>query len=293
MARPSRSKYKRQHTEEAIYTPESLLRHPKTMFWLMWRDLLASRELAWRLLVRDISAKYRQSFLGFFWAIIPAIITAAGFTMAKSNGIVNIGATDLPYPAYVMFSMTLWQTFIEALNAPIQGVSQGKAMLAKINFPREALILSKLGEVFFNFGVKLILIIALFIWFKMPVSASVFLAPVALIHLVALGTFIGLIIAPMGVLYQDVSRILTMLTGFWLFLTPVVYPVPKDGLFGEIVRLNPVTPLLVTTRELATTGIISDAVGFWLASGISFVGLFIAWIVYRVSMPYVVERISS
>ena len=291
MGRSTRLKYK--HPPTVAYTPESMLRNPKRMLWEMQRDLLASRELAWRLLVRDISAKYRQSFLGFFWAIIPAVITAAGFSMAKSNGIVNIGTTDLPYPAYVMFSMTLWQTFIEALNAPIQGVTAGKAMLARINFPREALILSKLGEVFFNFGVKLILIIALFIWFKMPVSASVILAPVALIHLIALGTFIGLMLAPIGFLYQDIAQIITLATGFWLFLTPVVYPVPTSGTFGNIVKLNPVTPLLVTTRELATTGTISDPGGFWLASGFGFIGLFIAWIIYRVSMPYIVERISS
>ena len=288
------TKLKYQHPRQVVYTPESLLIHPQKMFRQMWRDLLSSRELAWRLLVRDISAKYRQSFLGFFWAIIPALITAGGFTLAKNNGIVNIGTTDLPYPAYVMFSMTLWQTFLEALNAPIQALTEGKAMLARINFPREALILSKLGEVGFNFGVKLILIVILFIWFRMPVSASVILAPVALIHLISLGTFIGLILAPIGALYQDVSRVINVLTGFWLFITPVVYPVPSSsGLFGTVVKFNPVTPLLVTTRELATTGIISNPVGFWLASGISLVGLFVAWIIYRVSMPYIVERISS
>lgn len=287
------TKLKHRHPQQVIYTPESRLKHPRIMLWEMWQDLLASRELAWQLLIRDISAKYRQSFLGIFWAIIPTIVTAAGFTLAKNNGIVNIGATDLPYPAYVMFSMTLWQTFVEALNAPIQGVTAGKTMLARINFPREALILSKLGEVFFNFGIKLILIIALFIWFKMPVNASVILAPVALIHLIALGTCLGLILTPLGTLYQDVSKAITLLTGFWLFITPVVYPVPNGGMFGTIVKFNPVTPLLVTTRELATTGTISDPMAFWITSGISIIGLLVAWIIYRISMPYVVERISS
>ena len=284
---------KHQHPHQFIYSPESRLRHPKKLLWEMWRDLLISRELAWRLLVRDISAKYRQSFLGFFWAIIPSVVTAAGFTLAKNTGVVNIGTTDLPYPAYVMFSMTLWQTFVEALNGPIQAVTAAKSMLARINFPREAIILSKIGEVFFNFGIKLILIILLFIWFKMPVSASLILAPVALIHLVALGTFVGLILAPIGGLYKDVSQITILATGFWLLLTPVVYPIPSEGIFGAIVKFNPVTPLLVTTRELATTGNISDPMGFWIASGISLIGLFVAWIIYRISMPFIIERISS
>ena len=280
-------------TSWVVYTPQSRMKQPVQLFKELWRNLLASRELAWQLLVRDINAKYRQSLLGIIWAFIPPIITAAGFTLAKGNGIVNVGTTDLPYPAYVMFSMTLWQTLVEALNGPIQAVTSAKSMLARINFPREAIILSKLGEVFFNFGIKLILIFLVFLWFKMPVTGSVIIAPVALIHLVLLGTFFGLMLAPISALYKDVSMGINLATGFWLFLTPVVYPVPSEGLFSAIVRFNPVTPLLVTTRELATTGVISDPVGFWIASGISLVGLVVAWIIYLVAMPYIVERMSS
>ncbi len=276
-----------------VHRPESQMRRPLQLFKEMGWDLLASRELAWQLMIRDISAKYRQSFLGIFWAIIPPILMAVGFTLAQGGGVVNIGATDLPYPAYVMFSMTLWQTFVEALNGPPQAVTAAKMMLSRINFPREALILAKLGEVFFNFGIKLILIVGLFIWFKIPVTWSVFLAPVALINLVLLGTFFGLLLAPLSALYQDFSMGLTLMTGFWLFLTPVVYPVPNHGVFGTIVNLNPVTPLLVTTRELATTGVISDPQRFWIASLIAIVGLLLAWIIYRLAMPYVVERMSS
>ncbi|MER3433493.1 MAG: polysialic acid transporter [Leptolyngbya sp. ERB_1_1] len=277
----------------ARYTPESQLRYPLQLLREMWRDLLGSRELAWQLCIRDISAKYRQSFLGVAWAVLPPIAMAAGFALARSSGVVNIGEVNLPYPAYIMFSMSLWQTFVEALNGPIQAVSSAKGMMAKISFPREALILAKLGEVFFNFGIKLALIIGLFLWFKIPVTWSVLIAPVALVHLIILGTFIGLLLTPIGVLFQDFSLGLTLITGFWLFLTPVVYPIPSGGVFGTIVRLNPVTPLLVTTRELATTGIVSDPQGFWIASLIAIVGLFVAWIIYRLAIPYVVERISS
>lgn len=276
-----------------LYQPDSVMRHPLQLLKTMGYDLLASRELAWRLLVRDISAKYRQSFLGIFWAIIPSIVMAVGFTLAKDGGAVSVGSTDLPYPAYVMFSMVLWQTFVEALNGPIQAVTAAKSMLVRINFPREALILAKLGEVFFNFGIKLILVITLFLWFQMPVTWSVFLAPIALIHLVILGTFFGLLLAPLGALYQDFSLGLTLVTGLWLFLTPVVYAIPSTGAFSSIVNLNPVTPLLVTTRELATTGVLSNPQGFWIASLIGIVGLLSAWVLYRLAMPFVVERISS
>lgn len=278
---------------EVVYTPESTIRHPIKLFKQMGQDLLAARELAWRLMVRDISAQYRQSFLGIAWAFLPPIVMAAGFSLAKDANVINVGATDLPYPAYVMFSTALWQTFVEALNGPVQAVSVAKPMLARVNFPREALILAKVGEVFFNFAIKLILIVALFLWFQVTVSWTVILAPVALIHLVLLGTFLGVLLAPLGVLYQDVSKGLTMITGFWLFLTPVIYPVPSQGTFGSLVKLNPVTPLLVTTRELATTGVVSDPYRFWVVSIITLVGLLLTWVAFRIAMPFVVERVSS
>jgi lipopolysaccharide transport system permease protein len=277
----------------AIYTPESKLKHPLHLLREMGKDILESRELAWRLLARDIRSSYRQSFLGFMWAFIPPIATAAGLVFAKNVNAINVGETDLPYPAYVMFSMALWQTFSEAIMGPVQSLIQSKAMLARINFPREALILAKIGEVFFNFGIKLILIVALFIWFQIPITWGVILAPVALIHLVLLGIGFGTLLAPLGVLANDISKGLVMLMGVLLLLTPVIYPLPKEGSLKTLVELNPITPLLVTTRELATTGIVTNAGGFWIASGFMLVVLFMGLLFYRLAMPYVVERISA
>ncbi|MBD2101137.1 ABC transporter permease [Leptolyngbya sp. FACHB-261] len=259
----------------------------------MGRDLLASRELAWRLMVRNISAQYRQSILGVAWAVLPAVLTAAIFTAASSAKVVNLGTTDLPYPAYVAFSMTLWQTFVEALQGPSMAVASSKGMMAKINFPREAIILAKLGEVLFNFSIKLILIVLIFLVFRIPVGWSALLAPVGLIHMVMLGTAVGLLIAPMGGLYQDFNKGITLASTVWMFATPVLYAKPFTGTFAEVVKYNPVTPLLITTRELATTGIISNPQGFWISSALAFFGLLLAWLVYRLSMPFVIERISS
>lgn len=282
------------HLPEIIHSPESRLRHPGQLFQDMVRDLLASRELAWRLMVRDLSTQYRQSLLGVLWAFVPPIVTAIGLTLASNAKVLNVGTTDIPYPAYVMFSMALWQTFVEAVNGPIQAVVAAKPMLSKINFPREALILSRIGQVFFNFAIKLILIVGLFFWFQIPVTWTILLAPVALIHLVALGTAIGLLLTPVGALYDDVARGLTLVMGAWLFFTPVIYPPPESGIFATLVQWNPVTPLLVTTRELAAEGgMISEPLGFWVASGVAVVGLLVSWLIYRVTMPFVIERMSA
>ena len=74
-----------QSLPEITYTPESRLRHPFRLIRTMFIDLWRSRELAWRLLVRDISAQYRQTLLGLFWAFLPLIATTGVFVMLNKG----------------------------------------------------------------------------------------------------------------------------------------------------------------------------------------------------------------
>lgn len=277
----------------AIYEPESKLRYPIKFLQDMWFSLLSCRELAWQLLIRDVSAQYRQTFLGLLWAFVPPIVTAVGLTLLKNSNVLNLGKTSIPYPVYVMFSMSLWQVFTDALNGAMTSAKTARNMLFRIKVPGEAFVLAKIGQVLFNFGIQLILIIFLFMWFKVKVSWTAILAPVALIHLIMLGTAIGLFLGPISALYGDVYRMMGFLLRFGIFVTPVLYPVPKQGLWATIVTLNPVTPLLVTTRELVIGNDISFAVEFWIASLIAIIGVFLGWIFFHLALPFLVERASS
>jgi len=278
---------------ETVHTPESHLRHPLRLAREMVGALAASRSLAWQLALRDLRAQYRQSLLGVAWAFLPPVVLAAGFTLASRGNVIRVGATDIPYPAYVLLSTVLWQTFVEALNGPVAGVAAARSLLARVAFPRESIVLAKLVEIAANLLVKLVLVVAVFWWYAVPVAPTVIAAPLALASLVLFGTLIGLLLAPFGLLYRDVGRGLALLTGAWLMLTPVVYPVPTAGTFATLVRWNPVTALLVTTRELATTGVVSDPARFAIVTAASLLGLLVTWVVFRLAMPFVVERVGS
>lgn len=102
-----------------IYSPEPLLGHPAKLVGTMARDIWAGRELAWRLFVRDLSAQYRQSFLGYFWAILPPLTGSLTFIFLNSSGIVSIKGTGISYAAFAMMGTLLWQIFIDAINCPI------------------------------------------------------------------------------------------------------------------------------------------------------------------------------
>ncbi|MEM8780537.1 MAG: ABC transporter permease [Cyanobacteria bacterium P01_G01_bin.49] len=273
-----------------VYQPDSRLRHPLTLFKDIWRDLLASRELAWQLIQRDIQSKYRQSLLGIIWAFVPPIVTAIGLTFLKEAKILNLGETDIPYPVYVAFSMTLWQTFTQTLNSIMGTARTAKGLLSKLNVPPESFILSALGQILFDFVIGLIPIVFFFLWFKVSITWTLLIAPVAFIHLLLLATGIGLLIGPFSCLYGDISKAMGFVTRFGLFVTPVVYEAPREGIWATLVSINPVTPLLVTTRELATTGVITQPTGFWIASAVAIIITIVGWVFYRISLPFIIER---
>ena len=272
-----------------LYTPESPLRRPGKLAMEMVRDLLASRELAWRLFVRDLSAMYRQSFLGYVWAFLPPIVTTLTFVFLSSQNIVSVKDIPMPYPAFVMIGTLLWQIFVDALNSPLKTVTNSKAMLAKINFPREALILSGLGEVLFNFLVRLALAVPVFFYYKLAVGPSILFVPLGVLGLLTVGLAFGILLTPLGVLYTDVGRGVALIAGFWMLLTPVAYPLPNRGLL----HWNPVAPVLQTCRDWLSAQPATQFEGFLFVSLGALVFLGLGWILYRLSMPILIERMGG
>jgi lipopolysaccharide transport system permease protein len=279
--------------KETVYTPDSELLNFGALLRNMGRDLLASRELAWRLLVRNISAQYRQSLLGYAWAFVPPIFTSLIWIFLQSQKVLGVGDTGMPYIVFVITGTVLWQTFVEALNSPLQVVNESKSMLTKINFPREALILAGVGQVLFNFAIRALLLVVVMLWFRITPHASLLLVPLGVLALIGLGTSIGLVLTPIGMLYQDIGRGLGFATAAWFFLTPVIYPVPKASFAATLIELNPVTPLLVTTRDWLVFGSSNIQPSFLLVTAGLFVLLLVGWIQYRIAMPHLISRMSA
>ena len=275
------------------YSSESQLRHPAAVLRAMMLDLSRSKTLAFKLMIRDINANYRQTILGYFWAFAPPIVVSYGLLKANESNVINISDTNLPYPAYVMLSMVLWQTFVEALTGPLQAINESRTMLSKINFPREAIILSKMGEVLFNFAIKCLLIVGVFFYYKISVPQTIFMAPLGVFLLILLGMSFGLLVAPLGSIIQDFSKGLTIMSAGWLFITPVLFAVPTEGNFARLVELNPVTPILVTTREMVANGTLTMSHAFVTHSIFAMVLFFLSWLFFRITMPYVIERMPS
>lgn len=276
-----------------IYTPESLLRNPAQMFREMFRDLIRGRELAWRLAVRDIRAQYRQTALGLLWAFIMPLAHTGAWLFMQGSGIVTVQPTTLPYPVYVLTGTILWAIFMDALNAPLHQTTAAKHMLAKINFPREALVLSGIYQALVNAGIKIGVLLAALLILGVTPTWGILIFPFALLSLVLSGTALGLLITPVGMLYTDIGRGLSLLMQFAIYVTPVVFPLPTGGWAAGLFRFNPLTPLILTARDLITGYTPEHFGAFVTVTGITLAVLVSVWVLYRAAMPILIERMSA
>lgn len=270
-----------------------MIQHPVRMLSDLLRDVWAGRGLAWRLIVRDVSAQYRQTFLGYIWAFLPPLVASLTFVFLHSQGLFKTSETGMPYAAFAMIGTLLWQVFADALNAPAQSITQAKSMLAKINFPREALFMAGMGLVVFNFLVRLVLLVGVLIYYQVPVSWNVWVFPLAVLALILCGTAFGMAVAPIGALYGDVGRTIPIVTGFWMLLTPVVYPPKTEGLAGWLTSWNPVSPLIITARQSITGESFTHLLPFGVVAVGSLLVLILAFVAMRVFMPHLVERMGG
>jgi lipopolysaccharide transport system permease protein len=276
-----------------VYTPDSRLQHPARMLREMFGDLWAGRELAWRLAVRDISAQYRQAFLGLLWAFILPLANTLTWIFLQGSGVVRMSETALPYAVYVFTGTMLWAIFMEALNAPLKQTESARSMLAKLNFPREALIVSGIYQTLFNAAIKVVLLLVALPLFGILPGWSLLLFPLGVLSLVLVGTAIGLLLTPVGLLYTDIGRGLPLVMQFLMYVTPVVFPMPQAGWAATLFELNPLSPLILTARDWLT-GVPPEFLGaFVVVNLLTLVLLLLVWVVYRLAMPILIERMSA
>ena len=276
-----------------VYTPDSSLANPHTMMRGMFRDLLASRDLAWRLAVRDIVAGHRQAFLGMLWVLITPLANTIIWIFLRGTGVISVGDTAVPYPLYVFTGTMLWAILTESINAPLNQTNAARPMLAKLDFPREALVVSGIYQVLFHAAFKIVLLVGCLILLGVNPGWGVLLFPLGILSIVLVGTAIGLLLTPVGMLYSDVIRGFNLFMQFVIYLTPVFFPMPKESRVAILFEINPFTPLIVTTRDWLT-GFSPEFLAYFLAINASALALLlVVWIAYRLAMPIVIERMSA
>ena len=281
------------HIEERTYVPDSELRHPLRMLRQMGSDLVGGRELAWRLFVRDTAAQYRQSALGYFWVIIPPLATSVIFILLNSANVLVSNDLGMSYPVYVLTGTVFFGLFSDGMAAPLRAVVASRSMLIKVRFPREALLLTAAAQTLLGFIIRISLLAVCLVLLRAHIAPTAPIVIIPAMGLMLFGIMVGVLIVPLGALYQDITYGLVLLTSALMLVTPVAFATPSSGVLSAIMRHNPLSPLLLCTRYLAITGDTSQLPASLATIGVCLVLLGIGWVLFRLAFHIIVERLGS
>ncbi|HIK44275.1 MAG TPA: ABC transporter permease [Leptolyngbyaceae cyanobacterium M65_K2018_010] len=235
-----------------------------------WQDLWNYRELFYTLAWRDIAVRYKQTFIGFSWALIRPFLTMVVFTVVfgKLAGLPTEG--NAPYPILVFSALLPWQFFSSALSECSNSLITNANMLSKVYFPRLVIPTSAVIVSFVDFLISGIILLGLMVWFNFVPSWRIVTLPIFIAIAFAAAMGAGLWLAALNVEYRDFRYVVPFLVQFGLYISPVGFSssvVPQQ--WRLLYSLNPMVGVIDGFRW-AILG--QDSIiywpGFWLSLGI-------------------------
>src|SRR3972149_500293 len=174
----------------------------------MIKELIQYRHLLYMLTWRDIKIKYKQSVMGFFWAILmPMLIVAAGLLVKKGFSMVSGRPLELTELASVSVKAIPWAFFVGSIRFSTNSLTGNSNLVTKIYFPREVFPIASVLANLFDFAVASVVVVAMLAVARIGVSVYLLWLPVLLILLILLTLGLGMFLACGNLFFRDVKYI--------------------------------------------------------------------------------------
>ena len=222
---------------KVIEPPTGWIRLNLGEIW-QYRDLLTT--LVWR----DISARYRQSIVGYGWGVIKPLVSVVIFAVVFGN-LANLPSDGVPYSLFTLAALIPWMYFSSTLSGVSTSVTGHGHMLTKVYFPRLILPLASLGTGIVELAIQLLLCLALMFWMGVSLQWQIVLLPLFVFYTAATALAFGLWLTALNVRYRDVGHAIPFFLQAWMWISPVVYSsslVPKKWVW--IYGLNPLAGII-------------------------------------------------
>lgn len=213
-------------------------------------ELWQYRDLLLFFILRDFKVRYRQTILGFGWAILQPLLQLLIFTILFGR-LLGISSNQRPYPIFVLTGLIPWNFFANGVNAANYAIINHAGLLRKIYFPRLIIPLSALGITFIDLLLTLVIFGALALYYHITLNLRTLLFIPLLLILFLLTLGIGAFLSALGARYRDVRHVIPFLMQIWLFVTPVIYPLQLlQGKLQLLLYLNPVAGIISNLRAV-------------------------------------------
>ncbi len=239
-------------------------------------ELYRHRDLFFTIASRDIKVRYKQSVMGFLWAILmPTLIVGAGiivrygFALASGRHINNADV------AAVAVKSVPWAFLVSSIRFSCISLTNNIPLVTKVYFPKEIFPLAAVMSCLFDFAVASAALVVLLVILKIGWSVYLLCLPILIVTMVLLAAGISMIVSAGSLFFRDVKYIVEAVLTFAIFFTPVFYDVQMFGEKGKWLMMNPAAPILeavgncVTGQQFPQLSWLAYSMGFAL---VTFIG---------------------
>ena len=219
-------------------TSQTIVIKPKSGWQLIdWRELIEYRDLFYFLIKRDVLAIYKQTVLGFTWAIIRPVFSMIVFSVIF-GGLAKIPSDGIPYPIFSYAALIPWTYFAAAINTSTQSLISGKGIFTKVYFPRLIMPLTPVLSKLVDFAIAFVILFGLMVWYGINPTVNIVFLPILILMMMLTASGIGMWLSAMAIQYRDIPQGVGFLSQLLMYAAPVVWPLSlfKER-FGESVTL--------------------------------------------------------
>lgn len=233
-----------------------------------------------QLTLREIKARYKQSFVGYAWVLLNPLAQLLVYSFVFSI-IFRFPTNNVPYIVFLFAALLPWIFLQTSLATATLSLVDNSALLKKVAFPREVIpysvVVSKIVDLFF----ALVLFLGLIVILRVPLAGTAWLFIPLFILQVFLTTGLGLLLSALNLFYRDVQYLTNLLLMLWMYMTPVVYPlslVPRQYVW--LYKLNPMVGIIEGYRSALFGYPFEQTIIFWSA-GISVLVFIFSFVIFK------------
>jgi len=229
---------------DTISAPVTVIRPLRGWVPINLGDLWNYRELLYFLTWREIKVRYKQTVLGFAWAILQPFFMMVVFTLFFGN-LAKIPSEGIPYPLFSYAALLPWTLFAEGITRSSMSMVSNVNLIQKVYCPRLVMPISGILSPLVDFAIAFTILIGMMFYFGYSPTIYVLLLPAFIILALMTSLGVGLWLSAINVKYRDVRYVIPFLTQLWLFASPVVYSsslLPER--FQTLYGLNPMAGVI-------------------------------------------------
>ena len=255
----------------------------------IFAEQLEFRELLYQITARDLLLRYKQTAMGFAWAVLTPVLNTVVFSVIFMR--IAPVQTPVPYPLFAYTGLVAWNFTASALRFATVSLTANTNLVTKVYFPREIFPFSAIVVSLVDSAVATVPLLAMIVYFGVAPGPAVLLVPVVVAVQTAFTAVLALTLSMANLFYRDVKYVFEVVLTVWMFASAIVYPVDGlHGALGVLIRANPMTVFVETYRNVLLYGRPPDPAFAWVTA-LTLVALPSVWVVFHRSEFQFAERI--